>query len=149
MALDTKNNIASSPLLEPLPLSNSKRASKLQTLGNIIVTVVGTGVLGLPFAFRIAGWVAGSLGVAIVGMSTYYCMLLLVGHLFSQSLHQSFLVEYPNNLFFFPYFFKNFIIPHYTSFWLLYFFYWLRLDTKNLLKYTILSSKFIFTSSDI
>ncbi|KAG5055793.1 hypothetical protein AAZX31_03G185800 [Glycine max] len=78
MALDTKNNIASSPLLEPLPLSNSKRASKLQTLGNIIVTVVGTGVLGLPFAFRIAGWVAGSLGVAIVGMSTYYCMLLLV-----------------------------------------------------------------------
>uniref|UniRef100_A0A0R0EQN0 Amino acid transporter transmembrane domain-containing protein n=1 Tax=Glycine max TaxID=3847 RepID=A0A0R0EQN0_SOYBN len=80
MGQDTKNynNIASSPLLEPLPSSNSKRASKLQTLGNIIVTVVGTGVLGLPFAFRIAGWVAGSLGVAIVGISTYYCMLLLV-----------------------------------------------------------------------
>jgi len=64
------------PLLEPV---SSKRASKLQTLGNIIVTVVGTGVLGLPFAFRIAGWVAGSLGVAVVGLSTYYCMLLLVG----------------------------------------------------------------------
>lgn len=60
------------------PLLSSKRASKLQTLGNIIVTVVGTGVLGLPFAFRIAGWVAGSLGVAIVGIATYYCMLLLV-----------------------------------------------------------------------
>ncbi|XP_004494293.1 amino acid transporter ANT1 isoform X1 [Cicer arietinum] len=60
------------------PLLESKRASKLQTLGNIIVTVVGTGVLGLPFAFRIAGWVAGSLGIAIVGISTYYCMLLLV-----------------------------------------------------------------------
>jgi len=70
-----KKNMAS-PLLEPVP---SKRASKLQTLGNIIVTVVGTGVLGLPFAFRIAGWVAGSLGVAVVGLSTYYCMLLLVG----------------------------------------------------------------------
>ncbi|XP_027941292.1 amino acid transporter ANT1 [Vigna unguiculata] len=69
-----KKNMAS-PLLEPVP---SKRASKLQTLGNIIVTVVGTGVLGLPFAFRIAGWVAGSLGVAVVGLSTYYCMLLLV-----------------------------------------------------------------------
>lgn len=63
------------------PLLESKRASKLQTLGNIIVTVVGTGVLGLPFAFRIAGWVAGSLGIAIVGISTYYCMLLLVSHL--------------------------------------------------------------------
>ncbi|KAJ1390679.1 Amino acid transporter, transmembrane domain [Sesbania bispinosa] len=70
MEHDTKN-IAT-------PLLDSKRASKLQTLGNIIVTVVGTGVLGLPFAFRIAGWVAGSLGVAIVGISTYYCMLLLV-----------------------------------------------------------------------
>ncbi|TKY61876.1 Amino acid transporter ANT1 [Spatholobus suberectus] len=74
MGQDTKNSIAS-PLLEPAP---SERASKLQTLGNIIVTVVGTGVLGLPFAFRIAGWLAGSLGVAIVGISTYYCMLLLV-----------------------------------------------------------------------
>ncbi|CAJ1881044.1 unnamed protein product [Sphenostylis stenocarpa] len=73
MERDAKNIV--SPLLEPVP---SKRASKLQTLGNIIVTVVGTGVLGLPFAFRIAGWVAGSLGVAVVGISTYYCMLLLV-----------------------------------------------------------------------
>lgn len=77
MGHDAKSN--ATPLLEE-PVS-SKRASKLQTLGNIIVTVVGTGVLGLPFAFRIAGWVAGSLGVAIVGISTYYCMLLLVGHL--------------------------------------------------------------------
>ncbi|OIV92262.1 hypothetical protein TanjilG_00280 [Lupinus angustifolius] len=64
------------PLLESLP--PSKRASKLQTLGNIIVSVVGTGVLGLPFAFKIAGWVAGSIGVAIVGITTFYCMLLLV-----------------------------------------------------------------------
>jgi proton-coupled amino acid transporter len=82
------------PKSNTTPLLSSKRASKLQTLGNIIVTVVGTGVLGLPFAFRIAGWVAGSIGVAIVGISTYYCMLLLVGHLhffslflFSISLH--------------------------------------------------------------
>ncbi|XP_054814752.1 amino acid transporter ANT1-like [Prosopis cineraria] len=63
------------PLLES-PLSGT--TSKLQTLGNIIVSIVGTGVLGLPFAFRIAGWLAGSLGVSIVGMTTYYCMLLLV-----------------------------------------------------------------------
>ncbi|XP_009379682.2 amino acid transporter ANT1 [Pyrus x bretschneideri] len=53
-------------------------ASTAQTLGNIIVSVVGTGVLGLPFALRIAGWLAGSLGVMIAGLSTYYCMLLLV-----------------------------------------------------------------------
>lgn len=53
-------------------------ASAAQTLGNIIVSVVGTGVLGLPFALRIAGWLAGSLGVIIAGLGTYYCMLLLV-----------------------------------------------------------------------
>ncbi|CAB4286961.1 unnamed protein product [Prunus armeniaca] len=53
-------------------------ASTAQTLGNIIVSVVGTGVLGLPFALRIAGWLAGSLGVIIAGLGTYYCMLLLV-----------------------------------------------------------------------
>ncbi|KAK7337357.1 hypothetical protein VNO77_17924 [Canavalia gladiata] len=74
--MDHATKSIATPLLESLP--SNKRASKLQTLGNIIVTVVGTGVLGLPFAFRIAGWVAGSLGVAIVGASTYYCMLLLV-----------------------------------------------------------------------
>lgn len=54
------------------------RTSAIQTLGNIIVSIVGTGVLGLPYAFRIAGWFAGSLGVIIVGFATYYCMLLLV-----------------------------------------------------------------------
>ncbi|KAJ4869860.1 Amino acid transporter ANT1 [Raphanus sativus] len=54
------------------------RTSAIQTLGNIIVSIVGTGVLGLPYAFRIAGWFAGSLGVVIVGFATYYCMLLLI-----------------------------------------------------------------------
>ncbi|KAG2272229.1 hypothetical protein Bca52824_066784 [Brassica carinata] len=46
--------------------------------GNIIVSIVGTGVLGLPYAFRVAGWFAGSLGVIIIGFATYYSMLLLV-----------------------------------------------------------------------
>lgn len=63
------------PLLES---SSTGTASKIQTLGNIIVSVVGTGILGLPFAFRIAGWLAGSLGVLAAGTATYYCMLLLV-----------------------------------------------------------------------
>lgn len=79
MEQDTKSYVT--PLLESSP---SGTASRLQTLGNIIVSVVGTGVLGLPFAFRIAGWLAGSLGVAIVGVASYYCMLLLVSeHPFS------------------------------------------------------------------
>ncbi|PKA60388.1 Lysine histidine transporter 1 [Apostasia shenzhenica] len=53
-------------------------ATWAQTLGNIIVSIVGTGVLGLPYAFRIAGWLAGLLGVATAGVCTYFCMLLLV-----------------------------------------------------------------------
>lgn len=58
----------------------NRKASSAQTLGNIIVSIVGTGILGLPYAFRIAGWLAGSLGVILAGISTYYCMLLLVSY---------------------------------------------------------------------
>lgn len=64
------------PLLESSCPSGT--ASTFQTLGNIVVSIVGTGVLGLPFAFKVAGWAAGSIGVIIAGLSTYYCMLLLV-----------------------------------------------------------------------
>lgn len=64
------------------PLLQRKRSSSgatwAQTLGNIVVSIVGTGVLGLPYAFRFAGWAAGSLGVALAGLATCYCMLLLV-----------------------------------------------------------------------
>lgn len=65
----------------------NRKASSAQTLGNIIVSIVGTGILGLPYAFRIAGWLAGSLGVILAGISTYYCMLLLVSY-YSLSLTQ-------------------------------------------------------------
>ncbi|CAN6180461.1 unnamed protein product [Urochloa humidicola] len=53
-------------------------ATAAQTLGNVVVSIVGTGVLGLPYAFRAAGWLAGSVGVAAAGFATLYCMLLLV-----------------------------------------------------------------------
>ncbi|KAL4272333.1 hypothetical protein GQ457_13G011900 [Hibiscus cannabinus] len=67
------------PLINPTPTPSPEgSASKFQTIGNIIVSIVGTGVLGLPFAFRIAGWLAGSLGVLVAGFATFYCMLLLV-----------------------------------------------------------------------
>ena len=66
---------AETPFLEP---RRSGSTSAVQTLANIVVSIVGTGVLGLPFAFRIAGWLAGTLGVVIAGAATYYCMLLLV-----------------------------------------------------------------------
>ncbi|XVF76016.1 hypothetical protein PTKIN_Ptkin13bG0233800 [Pterospermum kingtungense] len=77
--MDEKNS-DTIPLINPSPPSAATQgtASKLQTIGNIVVSIVGTGVLGLPFAFRIAGWLAGSLGVIIAGSATFYCMLLLV-----------------------------------------------------------------------
>ncbi|XP_020158344.1 amino acid transporter ANT1 [Aegilops tauschii subsp. strangulata] len=53
-------------------------ATWAQTRGNMVVSIVGTGVLGLPYAFRAAGWLAGTLGVAAAGCATLYCMLLLV-----------------------------------------------------------------------
>jgi proton-coupled amino acid transporter len=65
-------------------------ATSAQTLGNVVVSIVGTGVLGLPYAFRAAGWVAGSIGVAVAGCATLYCMLLLVStvhHTTYPSLH--------------------------------------------------------------
>ncbi|KAG9455540.1 hypothetical protein H6P81_000048 [Aristolochia fimbriata] len=65
------------PLLSLLH-SSQGTSSSLQTLGNIVVSIVGTGVLGLPFAFRVAGWLAASIGVTIAAASTYYCMILLV-----------------------------------------------------------------------
>ncbi|KAA0060135.1 amino acid transporter ANT1 [Cucumis melo var. makuwa] len=56
----------------PLLNSSSRTTSTFQALANIIVSVVGTGVLGLPFAFRIAGYAAGSFGVLLVALATYY-----------------------------------------------------------------------------
>ncbi|KAL3715937.1 hypothetical protein ACJRO7_007659 [Eucalyptus globulus] len=72
---------SSSPLLESSSSSSSSAAgsaSSIQTIGNILVSIVGTGVLGLPFAFKVAGWLAGAVGVVVTGVATYYCMLILV-----------------------------------------------------------------------
>ena len=96
----SSSSSCSVPLLES---SSKGTASIAQTLGNIIVSVIGTGVLGLPFAFRIAGWLAGLFGVIIVGLCSYYCMLLLVSSFISLS-------------FFFSFFFHQLFLPFNLSF---------------------------------
>lgn len=63
------------PLMES---SSMGAASTAQTLGNILVSILGTGILGLPFTFNVASWAAGLLGVFIVAVSSFYCMLPLV-----------------------------------------------------------------------
>ncbi|TKW31241.1 hypothetical protein SEVIR_2G092700v4 [Setaria viridis] len=75
--------VAAAPLLareegSPGARRGSGGATSAQTLGNVVVSIVGTGVLGLPYAFSTAGWLAGSVGVAAAGFATLYCMLLLV-----------------------------------------------------------------------
>ncbi|CAL4928041.1 unnamed protein product [Urochloa decumbens] len=67
---------AKAPLLEGR--RSGAGATPAQTIGNIVVSIVGTGVLGLPYAFRNAGWLAGALAVAGAGAATFYCMLLLL-----------------------------------------------------------------------
>ncbi|KAH7689478.1 Amino acid transporters domain-containing protein [Dioscorea alata] len=74
--VDQDEEQARSTLLESNSSNNG--ATSMQTLMNIIVSIVGTGVLGLPYAFRTAGWLAGSLGVITAALLSYYCMLLLV-----------------------------------------------------------------------
>ena len=78
MAIGEGGGAATAPLLERRR-ERRGRATWFQTLGNVVVSVVGTGILGLPYAFRVAGWAAGTLAVAAAGLSTVHCMLLLVG----------------------------------------------------------------------
>ena len=69
------------PLLDDIDVSSSRKrgsAASAQTLGNILVSLLGTGALGLPYAFRVAGWLAASLALVVAAVSTCYCMLLLV-----------------------------------------------------------------------
>lgn len=53
-------------------------ASKAQVAVNIIISFVGAGLLGLPDAFRQAGWGLGSIALCTVSALNIYCMLLLV-----------------------------------------------------------------------
>ncbi|ONK68791.1 uncharacterized protein A4U43_C05F16070 [Asparagus officinalis] len=65
-----------SPLLEES--RPNRKATPAQTLGNVLVSVLGTGALGLPYAFRVAGWLSGSLALVVAAIAMYYSMLLLV-----------------------------------------------------------------------
>lgn len=53
-------------------------ASRPQAFGNIIISVLGTGVLGLPYAFRVSGWAASAGAIFCAALLTYYCMMLVV-----------------------------------------------------------------------
>ncbi|KAF7809582.1 amino acid transporter AVT3C-like [Senna tora] len=62
----------------PLLAKSPPLSSNFKTFANIFISIVGAGVLGLPYCFKRTGWVTGLLMIFIVAALTYYCMLLLV-----------------------------------------------------------------------
>ncbi|KAE8672755.1 Amino acid transporter ANTL2 [Hibiscus syriacus] len=83
-----KQHIASSSsnnLKPPLPredtplIGNGKpMSSQSKTFANVLIAIVGAGVLGLPYAFKRTGWVMGLLMLFSVAGLTTYCMMLLI-----------------------------------------------------------------------
>ena len=53
-------------------------SSNLKTFANIFISIVGAGVLGLPYSFKRTGWLMGLLMLFAVAFLTYHCMMLLV-----------------------------------------------------------------------
>ncbi|RDX87163.1 Amino acid transporter AVT3C, partial [Mucuna pruriens] len=53
-------------------------SSNLKTFANIFISIVGAGVLGLPYSFKRTGWLMGLFMLFIVAFLTYHCMMLLV-----------------------------------------------------------------------
>ncbi|OIV92734.1 hypothetical protein TanjilG_00868 [Lupinus angustifolius] len=62
----------------PLLTNSTPLSSKLKTLANIFIAIVGAGVLGLPYSFKRTGWVMGLFMLFTVAFLTYHCMMLLV-----------------------------------------------------------------------
>lgn len=71
---NNNNNNVETPFLSNAP----PLSSKFKTLANIFISIVGSGVLGLPYSFKKTGWVTGMLMLFLVAFLTYHCMILLV-----------------------------------------------------------------------
>lgn len=68
----------SSPLLPAGNVLSPPLSSSWKTFCNLFITVVGAGVLGLPYAFKQTGWLEELLILAGVSAAMYYSMMLLV-----------------------------------------------------------------------
>jgi len=67
-----------SPLLPVGNVELRPLSSSIKTFFNVVITVVGAGVLGLPYAFKQSGWLQGLLILAGTSAAMYYCMMLMV-----------------------------------------------------------------------
>ena len=53
-------------------------ALSVRAASNLFISVVGAGVLGLPYAFRRSGLILGTVVMIIIAALNLHCMLLLV-----------------------------------------------------------------------
>lgn len=63
-------------MLMPLQAPKSK---SLKAAANMFISILGAGVLGLPFAFRQSGLSQGVIVMIIIALLNIHCMMLLVG----------------------------------------------------------------------
>ncbi|KAK2427205.1 Transmembrane amino acid transporter family protein [Trifolium repens] len=62
----------------PLLTNSPPLSSQFKTCANIFISIVGAGVLGLPYTFKTTGYATGLIMLFVVAFLTYHCMLLLV-----------------------------------------------------------------------
>ena len=60
------------------PIPNEGKSTNTQLAFNIIISFVGAGLLGMPYAFLQSGWLLGSIALVIVSAANVYAMLRLV-----------------------------------------------------------------------
>ncbi|KAK4401308.1 Amino acid transporter AVT3C [Sesamum angolense] len=66
-----------SPLL-PAKGNPQILSSQPKTFANVFISVVGAGVLGLPYTFMRTGWLTSLIMIFFVAALTYQCMMLLI-----------------------------------------------------------------------
>ena len=59
-------------------IDEESQATELQAFFNIINSFFGSGVLGLPYAFKNAGILAGIITLLAIACAANYCMKILV-----------------------------------------------------------------------
>ncbi|CAM8934705.1 unnamed protein product [Rhodiola kirilowii] len=53
-------------------------SSQFKTFANVLISIVGSGILGLPYTFNRTGWLAGLIILFSVASLAYYCMITLI-----------------------------------------------------------------------